>query len=185
MREVAEHSEHSLIATYPKKYVAHRTLKSGVEVLLRPVKAEDEGRFNALIKSLSAQSMRFRFFEVFKEMPHETLARFCNLDYDRQIAIVAELQDGDKQIIGVSGVIVEPNGKTGEFAILVGDQWQGLGLGSVLMNYVIDFARDLHLKKLLGYVLANNDKMMKLCVKKGFELEKLDEETAKASLTLS
>jgi RimJ/RimL family protein N-acetyltransferase len=53
------------------------------------------------------------------------------------------------------------------------------------MNYVVDFARDLHLKKLLGYVLANNDKMMKLCVKKGFELEKLDEETAKASLTLS
>ena len=60
-----------------------------------PIKAEDEGRFNELIKSLSAESMRFRFFEVFKEMPHETLAQYCNLDYDRQIAIVAELQTAE------------------------------------------------------------------------------------------
>ena len=183
MREVAEHREQSLIAAYPQKYVATRRLKNNAEVLLRPIKAEDEGRFNELIKSLSAESMRFRFFEIIKEMPHETLTRYCNLDYDRQIAIVAELQD-NKQIIGAGQVIAEPDGKSGEFAVLVGDQWQGLGLGSRLMDYVISVGRDMRLERIFAYVLPNNYKMMKLCEQKGFKMETLDEETVKASLVL-
>jgi acetyltransferase len=183
MREVAEHREDSLIAAYPKKYVATRRLKNGAEVTLRPIKAEDEGRFNELIKSLSQESMRFRFFEVIKEMPHEMLARYCNVDYDRQIAIVAELQD-NKQIIGAGRVIAEPDGKCGEFAVLVGDMWQGLGLGSKLMDYVISMGKDMRLERIFAYVLSNNYKMLKLCEKKGFNIETLDEETVKASLVL-
>lgn len=184
MREVAEHRESSLIAVYPKKYVASRTLKNGAEVLLRPIRAEDEGSFNELIKSLSAESMRFRFFSVLKDIPHERLARYCNLDYDRQIAIIAELQDS-KQIIGACRVIAEPDGKNGEFAVLVADQWQRLGLGSKLMDYVINAAKDMRLEKIFAYILANNYKMIKLSEKNGFKIEKLDEETVKASLILS
>jgi acetyltransferase len=184
MREVADHRDHSLIAAYPKKYIARRTLKNGSEVLLRPIKAEDEGRFNELLKSLSPESMRFRFFEVIKEMPHESLTRYCNLDYDRRFAIVAELQQGQGQIIGAGRVIVEPDGKNGEFAVLVTDQWQSLGLGSLLMDYIIDFAKDMRLERLFAHVLPNNYKMLRLCEKKGFKTETLDEETVKASLVL-
>ena len=185
MREVAEHSEHSLIAAYPKKYVATRTLKNGEEVLLRPIKAEDEGRFNELIKSLSQESMRFRFFSVIKEMPHETLTKYCNLDYDRQIALVAELQQSPKRIIGAGRVIVEPDGKSGEFAVLVTDEWQHLGVGSLLMDYIIEFARDRRLEKIFAHVLSNNYKMLRLSEKKGFKTERLDEETVEASLVLN
>ena len=81
-----------LIASYPKKYVATRKLKNETQVLLRPIRPEDEGRYNELFKSLSQESMRFRFFQIMKELSHETLTRYCNLDYDREIAIVAELQ---------------------------------------------------------------------------------------------
>jgi acetyltransferase len=183
MREVAEHRDHSLIAAYPEKYIAHRTLKNGAGVLLRPIKAEDEDSFNELIKSLSAESMRFRFFSVMKEMPHERLTRYCNLDYDRQIAIVAELQDGN-QIIGAGRIIAEPDGKSGEFAVLVADKWQSLGLGSKLMDYVINAAKDMRLEKIFAYVLSDNNKMIKLGEKKGCKIEKLDEETVRASLVL-
>jgi acetyltransferase len=129
MREVADHKDQVLIATYPKEYIANRRLKNGAIVVLRPIKAEDEGRYNDLIKSLSPQTMRFRFFAVMKEIPHTTLTKYCNLDYDRQIAIVAELKGGSNPIVGVGRVIAEPGGTTGEFAVLVTDQWQLKGLG--------------------------------------------------------
>jgi acetyltransferase len=185
MREVAEHREHFAIASYPKKYVVTRELKNGTKVLLRPIKSEDEGRFNELLKSLSEESMRFRFFALIKEMSHEALTQYCNLDYDREIAIVAELQDGGRQIIGAVRLIVELGGKSGEFAVLVGDRWQGYGLGSRLVDYIVGIARDLRLERMYGFVISNNYKMLRLCEKKGFKLEPLDEDTVKVSLALS
>jgi acetyltransferase len=97
---------------------------------------------------------------------------------------VAELKDS-KQIIGAGRVIAEPDGKNGEFAVLVSDQWQGLGLGSKLTEYVIGAAKDMRLEKIFAFVLSDNYKMLRLCEKKGFKTEILDEETVKASLVLS
>jgi acetyltransferase len=184
MREVADHHDNNLIADYPKEYVVSRKLRNGTEVVLRPIKAEDEGRFNELLKSLSVESMRFRFFEIIKEMPHERLTRYCNLDYDRQIALVAELKQESRQIIGAGRVIAHPNRKSGEFAVLVRDDLQGLGLGSMLTDYIINVARDMRLENISAYILPDNYKMLRLCEKKGFKVETLDEETTKASLAL-
>ena len=184
MREVAEHHEKRLIASYPKKYVALRRLKNETPVSLRPIKPEDEERFNELLKSLSAESMRFRFFEIIKEMSHETLTRYCNLDYDREIAIIAELQEKNKPVIGAVRLIVEPGRKSGEFAVLVGDEWQGLGLGSKLMDLLAEVGKDMRVNKIYGYVSAYNYKMLQLCKKKGFKVETLDEETVIATLSL-
>jgi acetyltransferase len=182
MREVADHSDQTLIASYPEKYVSTRELRDGTKVLLRPIMAEDEDRFNELFMSLSPESMRFRFFEMMKELSHDALTRYCNLDYDREIAFVAELQTA-RQVIGAGGVILEPNGKVGEFAVLVRDPWQSRGLGSMFMDHIISVARDMRLEMLFAYVLSNNYKMLNLCKKKGFMLETLDEETVKASLS--
>jgi acetyltransferase len=184
MREVAEHHDNCLIASYPKKYVAPRKLKNETQVSLRPIKPEDEARFNELLKSLSVESMRFRFFEIIKEMSHDTLTRYCNLDYDREIAVIAELQETNKPIIGAVRLIIEPGRKSGEFAVLVGDKWQGLGLGSKLMDLLAEMGKDMRVDKIYGYVSANNYKMLQLCKKKGFKVETFDEETAKASLFL-
>jgi acetyltransferase len=185
MREVAEHQDSLAIAAYPKKYVAVRELKNGVRVLLRPIKPEDEKRFNAFLMSLSKETMRFRFFQILKEWSHDVLTRYCNLDYDREVAIVAELQQGDKRIIGAGRVIAEPDGKSGEFAVLVSDEWQGVGLGSRLMDYVVTVGKDMRLKRIFGYVMADNYKMLRMCEKKGFGSEPLDEETVQLSLALS
>jgi acetyltransferase len=185
MREVAEHHDSPLIASYPRKYVATRRLKDGTEVVLRPIKPEDEGRFNDLFKSLSAETMQLRFFEIIKEMSHETLTRYCNLDYDREIAIVAEPQKGGRQIIGAVRLIIEPDRKTGEFAILVGDEWQGRGLGSKLMDSLVEVGRDMRLQKIYGYIIASNYKMLSMCSKKGFKTEILDEDTVMVTLVLS
>jgi len=184
MREVADHQDKSIIASYPKKYVAARRLKNGVQVLFHPVKPEDEGRFNEFLKSLSVESMRFRFFEIIKEMSHEMLTRYCNLDYDREIAVVAELDQGNKPIVGAVRLILEPGGKSGEFAVLVSDELQGLGLGSKLMDLLVEIGRDMRVDKIYGYVSVNNYKMLQLCKKKGFKVETFDEETTKASLFL-
>jgi len=184
MQEISHPHEHLAIAPYPKKYVSSQKLKNGVSVLLRPIKPEDENRLNKLVTSLSKETMRFRFFQIIKEMTHDTLTRYCNIDYDREVAIVAELQEnGDSKIIGVVRLILEPDGKNGEFAILVGDQWQGLGLGSKLMYSLFDIAKDMRLQRIYGYVMTDNQKMLQLCNKKGFKVEKLDEEIAKISLT--
>ena len=184
MREVADHQDRRLIASYPKKYVAARRLKNDTEVLLHPVKPEDETRFNEFLKSLSVESMRFRFFEIIKEMSHEMLTRYCNLDYDREIAVVAELNDEDKPIIGAVRLILDPGCKSGEFAVLVGDELQGLGLGSTLMDLLVEIGKDMRVSKIYGYVSVNNYKMLELCKKKGFKVETFDEETTKASLFL-
>ena len=183
MREPADHHELLLISPYPRKYISKRTLKNGVQVALRPIKPEDEPRFNELFKSLSEESVRFRFFEIIKEMSHDTLSRYCNLDYDREIAIVAELQN-DQRIIGVVRLILDSERKNGEFAIMVSDSWHRLGRGSKLMDYIIDIAKDLKLETIYSCVSLANMKMTSLCYKKGFETKPVDEYTINMYMTL-
>jgi acetyltransferase len=184
MREAAVQHDTHLIASYPKKYVTTRKLKNDVQVLLRPIQPEDELRFDEFMKSLSPKTMRFRFFGIIKAMSHEALTRYCNLDYDREIAIVAELQENSKPLIGAVRLIIDSEGKSGEYAVLVRDQWQGFRLGSKLMDHLIEIARDMRVKRIYGYVMADNVNMLRLCKKKGFKVETLDEETVLASLLL-
>jgi len=136
LQEVQPH-EHLVIAPYPKKYISPWHLKDGTSVLLRPIKPEDVTLLDELFKSLSKETMRLRFFQVIKDVPHEMLTRYCNVDYDREIAVVAEIPKEKGRIIGVGRVILEPGGKCGEFAVVVDDQWQGQGLGSKLIDYII------------------------------------------------
>jgi acetyltransferase len=184
MREPASHpDEHLIIAPYPKKYCAERTLKNGTKVVFRPIKSEDEPCFNDLFKSLSSESVRFRFFEIIKELSHDALSRYCNLDYDREIAIVAQ-QENNEKIMGVVRLILDADRKKGEFAITVGDDWHGIGLGSKLMDYIIDIARDLKLSEIYSQVSSANYKMINLCKKMSFETQTVDEYTVQMSISL-
>jgi len=177
--------EHLVIAPYPRKYITQLELRNGTSVVLRPIKPEDETLLKELFKSLSEETMRFRFFQIIKDMPHETLNRYCNLDYDREIAIIAEIQEDKRKIIGVGRLILEPGGKLGEFAVVVGDRWQGLGLGSKLIDYITEIGKDMRLKAIYGYTMSSNPKMIHLCTKKGFKMEPLDGEITKATIGLS
>jgi acetyltransferase len=183
-REVGPH-EHLVIAPYPSQYISRWKLKDGTPVLLRPVKPEDEELFKKLFLLLSPETMRFRFFQIIKDISHETMTRYCNIDYDREIAIIAELSEKEKQIIGTVRLIVEPNKEKGEFAILVSDQWQGFGLGVKLVEYLHQLAEDMNLKQIYGYVIHDNYKMLKLMQKQMFKIERSDEDTYLVSLDTS
>ncbi len=177
--------KHLVIMPYPQKYSVKHKLKDGKTVLLCPIKPEDETLLNELFQSFSEETMRFRFFQVIKEMTHDTLTRYCNIDYDREVAIVAKLDNGpERRIVGVSRIILQPNRKHGEFAVVVGDKWQGLGLGSKLVDHAIEIGKDLRLETIFGDVLTKNLKMLRLCKAKGFTMEPVDEETTKATFNL-
>ena len=177
--------EHLVIAPYPRKYVATWTLKNGASVVLRPIKPEDETLLREFYCSLSEETMRLRFFQVFKEFSHETLTRHCNLDYDREIAIVAETRENGRKIVGVSLLTTDPGRKHGEFAVVVSDQWQGIGLGSKLVDCIIEVGKDMDLETIYGYVSSNNPRMIDLCTRKGFNIQRVDAELVKATLNLS
>jgi acetyltransferase len=177
--------EHLVITPYPKKYAVAGKLKNGTPIVIRPIKPEDEALLDELFRAFSEETMRFRFFQVIKEMTHETLTRYCNIDYNREIAIVAEPEDSRKRrIIGVARLILQPGQRKGEFAVAVGDQWQGLGLGSKLVDQIIEIAKDRELKSICGDVMTSNAKMLDLCEKKSFRLESVDEETTEAVLRM-
>jgi acetyltransferase len=184
LRDVDPH-EHLAIAPYPKKYVTQWKMKDETPVTLRPVKSEDENLFSEMFKSFSEETMRFRFFQIIKDATHETLVRYCNIDYDREIAIVAEMQQEKRKIIGAVRLIRDPGRNDGEFAVVVGDQWQGQGLGSKLLDYVIEIGKDMRLETIYGYVISDNVRMIHLCTKKGFQMEPQEEGIAKMLLKLA
>ncbi len=177
--------KHLIIKPYPKRYVSKWRMKDGREVLLRPIKPEDEPLIRKLFETFSEETMRFRFFQIIREISHETLARYCNIDYDREMTIVAEIREGgERRIIGMVRLVVEPDLERGEIAIVIGDPWQNLGLGTKMLDYIIDIGRDMNLKMIFGEILAENTRMIHLCYKRGFRIEKLDEETYIATIKL-
>jgi len=177
---------HLVIKPYPTKYTTTYAMRDGGEVLLRPIRPEDEPLVAGLFRTFSEETMRFRFFQVIKEISHDTLSRYCNIDYDREISIVAEkIDEGSRKIIGMVRLIVEPDGERGEIAVVVGDPWQNFGLGSKLLDYIIEISKDTGLKTLFGELSAENTKIIHLCRKRGFEIKRMDEENCLAVLDLT
>jgi len=170
--KIADQTEpyaHLVIMPYPTKYVTPWRLKDGTEVTLRPIRPEDEPIELDFIRGLSIETSRFRFFQIIKDLPHDALVRFCNIDYDREMAFIAETREGDRKIeIGVSRLILEANKKRGEFAVVIADKYQGKGLGVKLVDMLIDVAREKAVEVIYGIVMSENVKMIGLCEKLGF-----------------
>ena len=180
-----EPHEHMVISPYPKKYELLWALKDGREVLLRPIKPEDEPLWLEMFQSFSDDSIRYRFFQMLKDTPHEVRVRYCNIDYDREIAIVPELTEKNrKRILGVSRISIEPDGKSGELAFIVGDQWQGFGLGTKLVDYTLEIAKEMGIETVYAIMLRDNNRALNLTKKMGFKIEYLSDGTAKGILDL-
>ena len=109
--------------------------------------------------------------------------RYSNIDYDREIGIVAELKEGRRQILGVVRLIIEPDGKTGEIAFIVADPWQGLGLGSKMVDYMIEICKDKRLDTIYAFMLPDNHRAISLLKKMGFTITHI-QDVAKATLKL-
>ncbi len=163
---------HLVISPYPRQYVTEFTMANGEKVVLRPIRPEDEPLEAEMFTTFSEQTLRFRFFGLIKNITHDMLVRYTHIDYDREMAIIAEHTDrqGRKRMLGVVRVIADPYNDTAEFAIVVGDPWHGLGLGNRFTDYILDIARDKEINKVVAHVLKNNAAAKHLLVKRGFDL---------------
>jgi len=181
-----EPHEHLVISPYPKKYETLWKLRDGRTVLLRPIKPEDEPLWLEMFQNFSEKSIRYRFFSIIKDTPHEMRVRYCNIDYDREIAIVAEMsEDGRRHILGVVRVPIEPDKKTGEIAFIVADPWQGLGLGSKMVDHMIEICKDKKLETIYGVVLSDNYRAIDLMKRMGFTIKHMSNGTVRATLNLN
>lgn len=177
--------DHLVISPYPAHYQRNARLKNGEEVLLRPIRPEDETLESRMFDELSRETLYFRFFGYVPKLTHEFLVRFTQIDYDREMAIVAELDvNGDKKMIGVVRVIADAWKENAEYAIVVADAWHGQGLGSLLTDYIIEIARDMGMKKITANVLSTNKSMLRLFERKGFAVKREDFEVYYAELPL-
>ena len=183
--EKLEPHQHLVITPYPKKYETMWRMRDGRQVLLRPIKPEDEPLWLEMFQNFSEESIRYRFFQIIKDTPHETRVRYCNIDYDREIAIVPELtEDGKRKILGVVRVGIEPDGKRGEIAFIVADPWHGLGLGTKMVDYAIEICRDMKIETLYAIMLPDNQRAISLMKKMGFSIVYPEDGTVKGTLNL-
>jgi acetyltransferase len=177
------------IRPYPNQYVDLWTMKNGETVTIRPIRPEDEPLMVQFHKSLSEQSIYFRYFHLMKlsyRVAHERLTRSCFIDYDREMVLVvdytaAEVSDHEILAVGRLSKLHESN--EAEFAILIRDTYQHQGLGTELLLRLVHIGRDEAVHRITADILAENRAMQKVCEKVGFHLKR-SADLVKASLDL-
>jgi acetyltransferase len=168
---------HLAIRPYPEEFVTERTLKDGTRVTLRPIKPEDEPMWHELLAGCSTESIWFRFSYLFKQTTHEMATRYCFIDYDREIGIVAEAEeDGQRKLWGVGRLVADMNHETAEYAVLVVDRLHGHGLGAVLTDYCLEVARHWGVKHVVAETANGNARALALLRNRGFETDDEKEE---------
>ncbi|HRY31382.1 MAG TPA: bifunctional acetate--CoA ligase family protein/GNAT family N-acetyltransferase [Bacteroidales bacterium] len=167
---------HLALHPYPEKYVREFNLKDGSSILFRPIKPEDEPMWFELLRSCSAESLYSRFRYFFHWETHEVASRYCYIDYDREIAIVAEVTENDrKKLVGVGRLVADPDHEEVEYAILIADAWQNRDLGHHLTGYCLEIAGKWKLKRMVAQTTTDNSRMIALFRKHQFEMQTEDE----------
>lgn len=177
--------QHLAIHPYPWKWIQPVSLKKKLRVNVRPIRPSDALKIKSLVQNMSAESRYFRFMHAINDLTPLMMAQFTKLDYDRQIAFVAELSDETRQIIGVSRYSRAPDQAAGEFAVSVADDWQGYGVATALMNTLVDYAKEHNIKSLFGDVLRVNTAMQKLMQSLKFKASNHPTETELLVYTLN
>jgi acetyltransferase len=175
----------------PTRYVAPWTTKDGTQVTIRPIRPEDEPAMVHFHETLSEQSVYYRYFHMMnleQRVRHERLTRICFIDYDREMALVAERHNpetGNPEILAVARMTKILWGNEAEVAIIVSDQWQGRGLGKELMARLLIIGADEKLSRLTADILPENRSIMRVCEKLGFTLKhSLEDEVVRAEFKL-
>lgn len=165
---------HMAIHPYPQDLVREVTLRGGEQVVIRPIRPEDARIEETFVNSLSSESKYFRFMEVLKRLTPQMLVRFTQIDYDREMAFIATVEDGagggGEIEVGVARYGIEADGRSCEFAIVVADEWHDRGLGSRLMKALMAEAKARGLREMYGEVLAANSSMLGLARRLGFKV---------------
>ncbi|MGA7953235.1 MAG: bifunctional acetate--CoA ligase family protein/GNAT family N-acetyltransferase [Gloeobacterales cyanobacterium] len=164
------------IRPYPMQYVTPWTMKDGTEVMIRPIRPEDEPLLVQFHKTLSEESVYFRYFHLIKlsqRVAHERLTRICFIDYDREMALVAERKEpetGVSEILAVGRLSKIHGTNEAQFALLVSDQYQGLGLGTELLQRLLQVGHQEQIQRISATILFDNHPMQHICEKLGFQI---------------
>ncbi len=162
---------HIILQPYPEHYSRKIFLPDGKPVLLRPIRPEDEPLWLKLLASCSQESIYARFRYMFHWNSHEVAARYCYIDYSREIAIVAEIEEHkERKLVGVGRLIADPNHETAEYAILIADAWQQKDLGRQITAFCLEIARDWGLKKFVAQTTSDNLRMIAVFKKFDFAI---------------
>jgi len=178
---------HMAIYPYPTHLVNQWQLPDGTDIIIRPIRPEDAEIEQEFVRDLSDESKYFRFMQTLHELTPIMLVRFTQIDYDREMALIAvthyENEQGEttEVEIGVARYAINPDGESCEFALVISDKWQHRGIANKLMMTLMDTARSRGLKMIQGEVLSNNHNMLKLMSKLGFS-GILDEEDRNITL---
>ena len=148
---------------------------------VRPIKPDDEPALQRMIERLDVMDSRWRFFHVVKSLSHTFAASLCRIDYDRQMALVAEDADG---LAGVARFYADPDRVKAEFAILVRSDLKRRGIGTALLNLLIDVARNRRIGALVGDVMNENTPMRSLCLSLGMRAERHPDDPALCRMTM-
>lgn len=170
------------IRPYPVQYVGRWRTDAGLDVVIRPIRPEDEPLMVTFHESLSERSIYLRYFRLLKlsqRIAHERLTRVCYIDYDREMALVVEHVDpatGEPRILGVGRLTKIHGTNAAEFAVLVTDAYQGQGIGTELLRRLAQVGRDEKLALISGDILPENTDMVTVCRRVGFRCEYSEEE---------
>jgi len=171
---------HMAIYPYPVHLIQEWQMGDGRIVTIRPIRPEDAEIEQAFVRGLSDESRYYRFMDTLRELTQTMLVRFTQIDYDREMALIAVItnDDGKDEQIGVARYVTGPDGESVEFALAVGDNWQKCGVGRRLMTALIDCARMKGYRTIVGDVLASNGKMFQLMASLGFTIHPHPEDNA-------
>ena len=158
------------VRPYPSQWQRHIEVKDGWRVFVRPIRPEDEPLIHEMLKHVTMQDLRLRFFAPMKEFSHEFIARLTQLDYARAMAFVA-FDEASNELVGVVRIHSDSIYESGEYAILLRSDLKGRGLGWTLMQMIIEYARSEGLKAISGDVLSENTVMLAMCRSLGFEVK--------------
>lgn len=158
---------HMAIYPYPTQLVSEWTTRDGIKIIIRPIRPEDAQAEQTFIKELSDKSRYFRFKENIQQLTQEMLVRFTQIDYDREMALVALYND---KIIGIGRFIINPDFQTCAFGLVIADEWQRKGIGRHLLESLMKIAKSKQLKVIEGLMLTNNTNMIELMKVMGFDI---------------
>ena len=174
-----------MISPYPTRYVQPWRCRDGRQVVLRPVRPEDEKMEKEAYERLSDESRRLRYFSSSGKATHEMLTRFCNIDYDREMVIIAEFnENGKRRSVGNAWLFVQADGENAEFVVQVAEDFRGTGLGFKLIDVLIGIGREKALKTIYGIALRDNAPMINLAKRLGFDVRKYEADEVKLVLDL-
>jgi GNAT superfamily N-acetyltransferase len=157
---------------YPQELEKYETLKDGTEIFFRPVRPTDEAALSEMLYSLSAASVKRRYFTHTKTFPHKDVQKLTNVDYEQNLAIVGVVPgpEGGEEIVAIAQYFLDPKSMVGEVAFIVQDEWQDKGMGSVLLEYLVQIARRRGVRSFYATVLPINKAMLTIFYNSGYKI---------------